>query len=153
LLSDRNQASIAGILDNVEKLSGSLAQRGPEIAATLAQTRVAIEQAGNAAEEIGKLAGTTNDLIDKEGRPLMADLRKTVASAKTSMETLDAAIGDARPGLQAFSKQTVPEVGQLVRDLRDMSEALTAVATRLDRGGAGALVGTPKLPDYKKKGK
>ncbi|MBY8822308.1 MlaD family protein [Sphingomonas colocasiae] len=153
LLSDRNQASIAGILDNVEKLSGSLAERGPEIAATLAQTRIAIEQAGNAAEEIGKLAGTTNDLLDKEGRPLMADLRKTVASAKASMDTLDAAIGDARPGLQAFSKQTVPEVGQLVRDLRDMSEALTAVATRLDRGGAGALVGSPKLPDYKKKGK
>jgi len=32
-----------------------------------------------------------------------------------------------------------------------MSEALTAVATKLDRGGAGALVGAPKLPDYKKK--
>ena len=34
-----------------------LADRGPEIAATLAQTRIAIEQAGNAAEQIGQLAG------------------------------------------------------------------------------------------------
>jgi phospholipid/cholesterol/gamma-HCH transport system substrate-binding protein len=153
LLSDRNQASIAGILDNVERLSDALADRGPEIAATLAQTRIAIEQAGNAAEEIGKLAATSNDLLDKEGRPLMADLRRTVSSAKNSMDTLDAAIGDARPGLQAFSKQTIPEVGQLVRDLRDMAEALTAVSQRLDRGGAGSLIGSPKLPDYKPKGK
>jgi phospholipid/cholesterol/gamma-HCH transport system substrate-binding protein len=153
LLSDRNQASIAGILDNVERLSDALADRGPEIAATLAQTRIAIEQAGNAAEEIGKLAATSNDLLDKEGRPLMADLRRTVSSAKNSMDTLDAAISDARPGLQAFSKQTIPEVGQLVRDLRDMAEALTAVSQRLDRGGAGSLIGSPKLPDYKPKGK
>src|SRR3546814_4031045 len=81
LLSDRNQASIAGILENVEGLTKALADRGPEIAATLAQTRIAIQQAGDAAEQIGQLAGTTNDILDKEGRPLMADLRKTVATA------------------------------------------------------------------------
>jgi len=79
-------------------------------------------------------------------------LRRTVASAQSSMASLDAAIGDARPGLQAFSKQTMPEIGQLVRDLRDMSEALSGVATKLDRGGAGSLIGAPKLPTYKPKG-
>lgn len=152
LLSDRNQASIAGILDNTNRLTDALADRGPEIAATLAQTRIAIQQAGNAAEQIGKLANTSNDLLDKEGRPLMANLREATQSAKKSMDSLDAAINDARPGLQAFSKQTVPEVGQLVRDLRDMAEALTAVSQRLDRGGAGSLIGSPKLPDYKPKG-
>jgi len=152
LLSDKNQNSIAGILSNVDRLSGALADRGPEIAATLAQTRIAVQQAGNAAEEIGRLAGTTNALLDDQGRPLMTELRKTVASAQSSMASLDAAIGDARPGLQAFSKQTIPEVGQLVRDLRDMSEALSGVATKLDRGGAGSLIGAPKLPTYKPKG-
>ena len=49
LLTDKNQASIAGILENTNRLSDALADRAPEIAATLAQTRVAIEQAGNAA--------------------------------------------------------------------------------------------------------
>ena len=149
LLSDRNQASIAGILDNVEKLSGSLADRGPEIASTLAQTRVAIEQAGNAAEQIGKLAGTTNQILGQDAKPLMADLRRTVQKAGDSMDTLDATLKDARPGLQAFSKQTLPEVGQLVRDLREMAESLNAVADKFNRGGAGSLVGSSKLPDYK----
>lgn len=152
LLSDRNQNSIASILANVNRLSDALADRGPEIAATLAQTRVTIEQAGNAIEEVGKLASTTNNLLDEEGRPLMSDLRKTVQSADRSVKSLDALLNDARPGVQAFSRQTIPEVGQLVHDLREMSEALTAVAGRLDRGGAGALVGSPKLPDYKPKG-
>ena len=148
VLSDDNQKSITGILKNVDRLSGSLADRGPEIAATLAETRIAVQQAGVAAEQIGKLAGTTNDLLDKENRPLMGDLRKTIASAQRSMENLDGAISEARPGINNFSKRTLPEVGLLVRDLREMSEALTAVAGRLDRGGAGSLIGSPKLPDY-----
>lgn len=148
LLSDRNQASIAQILDNVEKLTGSLADRSPEIAATLAQTKVAIEQAGNAAEEIGKLAGTTNDLLDKEGRPLIRDFQHTVKAARSSMENLDAAITEVRPGLHTFSTRTMPEVDLLVRDLRAMSKSLNAVTEKLDQQGAGSLVGSPKLPDY-----
>ncbi|MBA2918520.1 MCE family protein [Sphingomonas sp. MAH-20] len=148
LLSDQNQASIASILKNVDRLSGSLADRGPEIAATLAETRVAVKQAGDAAEQIGKLAGTTNQLLDEQGRPLLVDLRETVARARSSMDNLDAVLKDARPGVQAFSKQTLPEVGLLVRDLRDMADALSGVAERLNRGGAGSLVGSRKLPDY-----
>lgn len=151
LLSDQNQASIASILKNVDRLSGDLANRGPEIAATLAETRVAIKQAGDAAEQFGKLAGTTNQLLDEQGRPLLIDLRETVARARSSMDNLDAVLKDARPGVQAFSKQTLPEVGLLVRDLRDMADALSGVAERLNQGGAGSLVGSKKLPDYQPK--
>ncbi|QQV77793.1 MCE family protein [Sphingomonas aliaeris] len=151
MLSDRNQNSIAGILANTNRLTGALADRGPEIAATLAETRVAIQKAGAAAEQIGQLAGTTNTMLAEDVRPAAANLNKAVASAQKSMDSLNAAIGDARPGLQAFSKQTIPEVGQLVRDLRVMSSSLTSVAEKIDQGGAGALVGSPKLPDYKPK--
>jgi len=62
-------------------------------------------------------------------------------------------IGDARPGVQTLTKQTIPEVGQLVHDLRQMSAALTSVAEKIDQGGAGSLLGAPKLPDYKGKKK
>ncbi|WP_033920663.1 MlaD family protein [Sphingomonas sp. 37zxx] len=151
LLSDRNQQSIAGILENTNRLSGALADRGPEIAATLAETQMAIRRAGIAAEQIGQLAATTNTVLDDDLRPVMANLNKTILAAQKSAETLDAAIGDARPGLQAFSKQTVPEVGQLVADLRQMTEALSEVAEKVNRGGAGSLVGSPKLPDYEPK--
>ncbi|MCF8708070.1 MlaD family protein [Rhizorhapis sp. SPR117] len=151
LLSDRNQASIASILANVEKLTGSFADRAPEIAAMLAQTRIAIEQAGNATEQIGKLAGTTNELLDQQGRPLMADLQKTVQAAQRSMDNLDAALSEARPGLHTFSTKTMPEVDLLVRDLRTMSKSLSDVTEKLNQQGAGSLLSSPKLPDYKGK--
>ncbi|VXC55849.1 MlaD family protein [Sphingomonas sp. AX6] len=151
LLSDRNQVSIAGILENTNRLTDALADRGPEIAATLAETRIAIQRAGLAAEEIGGLAATSNEMIAQDIRPAMANLNKTIASAQNSMETLDAAIGDARPGLQTFSKQTVPEVNRLVADLRTMSSALANVAEKVDQQGATSIISQPKLPDYEPK--
>ena len=151
LLSDRNQASIAGILDNTNKLSKALSDRGPEIAATLAETRIAIQKAGVASQQIGDRAATPNGVLANDVKPAVGNLNKAVASAQKSMDTLDAAIGDARPGLQSFSKQTIPELGQLIHDLRQMSQSLSSVADKIDRGGAGSIVGSPKLPDYKGK--
>jgi phospholipid/cholesterol/gamma-HCH transport system substrate-binding protein len=148
LLSDRNQESIAGILDNLEQVSRSLAERGPEIAATLAEARVAIRQAGDAADRIGQLANSTTTLIDQNGRPLINDLRQTLRSAQSSMAQLERAIGDARPGIQAFSNQTLPEVGQLMRDLRATSESLREITDRLNQRGVGGVIGGQRLPDY-----
>lgn len=70
----------------------------------LADTRVAVRQAGEATDQIAQLAGTTN----AEMKPIAADLRKTVASAQRSMDALEGAVNDARPGLKAFSTQTIP---------------------------------------------
>jgi phospholipid/cholesterol/gamma-HCH transport system substrate-binding protein len=149
LLSDRNQESIAGILDNLQQISRSLAERSPEIAAALAEARVAIRQAGEAADRIGQLANSTTQLIDRDGRPLINDLRSTMRSAQGSLAQLEAAIGDARPGLQAFSTQTLPEVGQLMRELRSTSESLREITDRLNQQGVGGVIGGQRLPDYR----
>ncbi len=149
LLNDKNQASIAGILENTERLTDALADRGPEMAAALAETRVTLQKVGVAAEEMGKLIGTTNAMLDEDGRPLLKDLRKTLQSASKSLTTLDATIAEAQPGVRAFSRNTMPEVNLLVRDLREMSRSLRAISDKIDHQGAGSLLGDPPLPDYK----
>jgi phospholipid/cholesterol/gamma-HCH transport system substrate-binding protein len=151
LLTDRNQASIAGILENTNRLTDALADRGPEIAATLAQTRVAIQQAGEASKQIGDLAATTNGLLANDIQPTIRNLNGAIDSARKSADTLNAAIGDARPGLQTFSRQTIPEANRLVRDLRVTAAALSSVAEKVDQQGASSLIGQQKLPDYKGK--
>jgi phospholipid/cholesterol/gamma-HCH transport system substrate-binding protein len=148
LLSDRNQDSIADILTNTERASKALADRAPEIAATLAEARIAIRQAGAAAEQFGEVANTTDRLLNQEGQSVVRDLRTTIQSAQRTVDSLDATIGDARPGVQALTKQTIPEVGQLVRDLRETTDALRSITTRIDQEGATSILGAPKLPDY-----
>jgi phospholipid/cholesterol/gamma-HCH transport system substrate-binding protein len=149
MLSPANRQSIADILKNLSVISRNLAERSDEIASTMADARIAIRQTGDAVEEMGRLAATSNDVLDRDARPLISDLRRSVRAAEVSMGNLDAAIAEARPGLQAFSKQTIPEVGQLVRDLREMSDALSAVSQRLDQQGAMGIVSGQTLPDYK----
>lgn len=149
-LSDENQRSITDILDNTNRLTKALADRGPELSATIAEARMAVQQTGVAADKIARLADTTNAMLNEDGRPLIADLRQTIASANKSMAALSATIDDARPGVQAFSQRTMPEVGLLVRDLRRMSQALQNVAEKVDQQGAGSIIGSPALPDYKK---
>jgi phospholipid/cholesterol/gamma-HCH transport system substrate-binding protein len=149
LLSDRNQESIAGILSNTEEISRSLAERSPEIAATLAEARISIRQAGEAAERAGRLMSSTERLVNEDGRPLVNDLRHTIRSAEQTMENLNGVLAEARPGVNAFTNQTLPQVGELIRDLRETSESLRAITTRIERQGIGGIVGGQQLPDYR----
>ena len=90
-------------------------------------------------------------VLAEDVKPTLQSLNKTIASAQQSTETLNAAIQDARPGLQTFSKQTIPEANRLVRDLRVTATALSSIADKVDQGGASSLIGQQKLPDYKGK--
>lgn len=149
LLSAQNQESIAGILANVESMSRSLAERSPEIAATLAEARIAIRQAGEAAERAGALMGSTERLVNEDGRPLVNDLRHTMRAAEQAMQNLETLLAEARPGVNAFTEQTLPEIGQTMRDLRETSESLRAVTNRLEQQGIGGIIGGQSLPDYR----
>ncbi|MBA4094865.1 MAG: MCE family protein, partial [Candidatus Accumulibacter sp.] len=131
-----------------ERITGAFANRSDEIAATVAEARFAVRELGLAANEFARLADSTSDLMDKEGRPLVADLRKTVQRADQTLAAIESTATAAKPGLETFSTQTVPEIGQLVRDLRDVTDSLGAVAAKLDEDPAGALVGGRTLPDY-----
>ncbi len=149
IASDKNQESLARILDNVEATTGTLARNGPAMEAALAETRTAIQNAGIAAERVGLLAQSAQGTLERNVDPAMADLRKALRSADTSMAQLNRVITTAEPGLQSFSDTTVPEANALIRDLRRTAASLTALTEKLDQQGAGALIGGSKLPDYK----
>ncbi|HXG80417.1 MAG TPA: MlaD family protein [Sphingomicrobium sp.] len=148
LLSDKNQNSISNILDNVERTTAVLAERAPDLADAIADARIAARNAGIAAQRVGVLADNTSQLINEQGKPAAEDLRKAIASVERSAHTLDAMMADARPGVQNFSKNTLPEVNKLVRDLRDLTTSLQGFSQRLEETGVGGALGPPKLPDY-----
>jgi phospholipid/cholesterol/gamma-HCH transport system substrate-binding protein len=149
LLSDKNQNSISDILENVDKTTRVLAERAPDLADAIGDARIAARNAGIAAQRVGVLADSTNRLVNEQGKPAAEDMRKAIASVQRSADNLDAMIADARPGVQNFSKNTLPEVNRLVRDLRDLSTSLQGFTQRLDENGVGGALGPPKLPDYK----
>ena len=149
LLSDKNQNAISDILENVERTTDVLAQRAPDLADAMADARIAVRQAGQAADRVSVLADSTNALVIEQGRPAAEDLRKAIAAAERSASNLDAMISDARPGLQNLSKSALPEANPLIRDMRELSQALRGVSERVEQEGVGGTLGPQKLPDYK----
>lgn len=149
LLSDKNQNSIADILENIDSTTKVLSQRAPDLADAMKDARVAAQQAGIAAQKVGLLADSTTRLVNEQGKPAAEDLRKTIASVQRAADNLDAVMADARPGIQNFSKTTIPEANRLVHDLRDLSSSLQGFSQRLDQEGIGGSLGPQKLPDYK----
>jgi phospholipid/cholesterol/gamma-HCH transport system substrate-binding protein len=149
LLSDKNQDAVSDILANVDQTTKVLAQRAPDLADAIADARVAARNAGVAAQHVGELADSTNRLVNEQGKPAAEDLRKAIAGVQHAADNLDAVIADARPGVQNFSKNTLPEANRMVRDLRELSESLKSLTDRVDQGGIGSALGPAKLPDYK----
>lgn len=148
VLGPENQASISGILKNTDTITGSLASRSEDIAATIAEARGAIRDVGLAADGFAKLAQSTSALIDDEGKPLVGDLRLALQRAESVLAEIETTSKAARGGIETLNARTLPEANLLLRDLRDMSASLGAIAAKLDEDPAGALVGGRQLPDY-----
>ncbi len=145
VLDPENQESIKGILNNAEALSGALANRSDEIATTLVDARRAVAA-------VAELAGNVNAIVDEQGRPLAADLRRTLQRAETTLAEVEQTSKAARGGLATLNAQTLPEVNQLIADLRDVTRSVGAIAAKLDEDPAGAIVGGRQLPDYRPAG-
>ena len=149
LLSDKNQNAISDILENIDVTTVELRKASPDMRQTIAEIRIASRNAGIAANNVAALTDNANRLVSEQGRPAAEDLRKSIAAVQQAANNLDAMISDARPGVQNFSKSTLPEANKLVRDLRELSQSLKSVSERVNQQGIGGALGPEKLPDYK----
>jgi phospholipid/cholesterol/gamma-HCH transport system substrate-binding protein len=151
ILSDRNQASIAGILDNTNKMTADLAEATPQVQRTLAELQVTLREASESLDQFQKVMGSADNLLNNEGQSLAAQMRTTLKSASAAADSLSATLDDARPAARQLSESTLPAAEAAMRDLRETSRSLRAVTERIETQGAGGLIGGQKLPDYKPK--
>jgi len=149
LLNDKNQNSISDILENIDATTAVIRKNAPEMAATLQEARVAAHNAAIAANNIAALSNNANSIVNGQGREAVTNLNQAIVSARQAADNLNAMVGDARPGVQNFSKSTLPEANRLVRDMRELTQSLQQVSDRINRQGIGGALGPQKLPDYK----
>ena len=149
LLNDKNQNAISDILDNIDATTGVIRKNAPAMAQTLEATRDAAKNAAIAANNIAALSNNANQLVNGQGREAVTNLNQAIISARQAADNLNAMVGDARPGVQSFSKSTLPEANRLVRDMRELTQSLQQVSDRVNRQGIGGALGPQKLPDYK----
>lgn len=148
VLKDENRAALSGILKNADVATATLAKSGPDLAAALVEARTTMTAATATLQRIEALAASGQTLVDSDLKPMAADLRRTAASAESTLSRVDAMVASAQPGVEVLTTQTLPETTQLIRELRETTARLGAIAAKLDEDPAGALVGGRQLPEY-----
>jgi phospholipid/cholesterol/gamma-HCH transport system substrate-binding protein len=148
LLSDENQASISGILDNTNRMSAQLADMGPEFRAALVELQGTLAQSTETLDAFESTLRSTDSLLNNEGESLARELRTTLQSAQQAATSLEATMQDVRPGARELAQTTLPLANATLQDLKRTSAALRQVTERIEAEGAGSLVGGTKLPEY-----
>ncbi len=149
ILGPDNQAEIAGILRNTNRLTAGLADASPELTQNLKDFRTTLAELNQTLDAVEKLAITTNGVLDKEGEPLARELRETLRGANNALASLSATLEDTRPAARQLRTTTLPAAEATLEDLRATSRSLRTLTEKLESEGARSLVGGKSLPDYK----
>ena len=148
LLSDENQASISGILANTDRMSGQLADMGPEFRAALVELKGTLAQSTETLDAFEGTLRSTDSLLNNEGQSLAREMRTTMQAAQQAASALEATLQDARPATRELAQTTLPLANATLQDLKRTSQALRAVTDRIEAEGATSLIGGSKLPEY-----
>ncbi|WP_298288507.1 MlaD family protein [Novosphingobium sp.] len=148
VLSDKNQKSFENILANTDRLSGSLADAGPDVKRTMAELQATLRQANYTLASFEKLTNSADTMLNDEGNGLARQLRQTLKSAQGAADELQGTLADARPAAKQLNERTLPAAEAAIRDLQATTRSLREVTDKLNDKGIGGFVGGPKLPDY-----
>lgn len=152
LLSEKGLTTLLADLDTVAKGAAEvldednraalkrtikdLSEVAQMVAAHKAQVEHGLEGAAQSADNLVKVTGTLNEQVPA----LLAKINASAAALRTVTEELahtskavGAVVKDTRPELERFSRQTLPETGLLVTELRQLAATLSRVARDLER--------------------
>jgi phospholipid/cholesterol/gamma-HCH transport system substrate-binding protein len=149
VLGPENQQELAGILRNSNVVSAELAVAAPELTANLRDFRVTLQEFNQALDAVQKVADTSNDVLNNEGRPVVRELADTLRSANLALASLAATLEDTRPAARQLREGTLPAAEATLQDLRATSRALRSITEKLEAEGVGSLVQGKSLPTYK----
>lgn len=124
LLDENNRRAVKSTLADLAVLSRTLAARSPAIDAGLADAAHTLRNTARASDELPQLAKRIERMAD--------ELARAGASASSTLD-----------GAQQFTASTLPEVHQLVLELRELTASLRRVSEQLEQDPSVLLRGKP----------
>jgi phospholipid/cholesterol/gamma-HCH transport system substrate-binding protein len=132
---EANRRALAQVLADLSVVSRALAARSADVDAGLAS-------AARAAENAARLTADMSRLVERVERSADAFDRMSgrVAAAATKADDV---LDEVRAGARGLATATLPEVQQLVTELRDLTGSLRRVSGELERNPSVLLYGKP----------
>ncbi|HST44294.1 MAG TPA: MlaD family protein [Luteimonas sp.] len=141
VLSDDNVKRIAETLENIEGMTGAIADQREDLRAIVVNAREVTEQ-------LKVTVGTTNRAIEGLDRELVQKLPGLVASLEGTLAKADAAAGGAdsilsenRTAIRSFANDGLAQLGPTLGELRSLIRDLRRISDRLDNNPTRYLLG------------
>jgi phospholipid/cholesterol/gamma-HCH transport system substrate-binding protein len=144
VLNDDNRKAFAATLDNIQKITASLAAHSDEIASNAGD---ALKSAASLFTNLDKSYSTPNGLKDQlsgvldKGSVAVVDFDKLVKGLSDTNRDVVGAVQDLRPGLRNFSQHTLGDVDALIAEFRQFVSGLTRLSSQLERDPSRLLFG------------
>ncbi|VFT21257.1 ABC transporter substrate-binding protein [Pseudomonas aeruginosa] len=90
---------------------------------------------------------SANGLLNEQGKGMLENANKTMASLERTSATLDQLISENRHSLDG-GIQGLAELGPAVSELRDTLAALRGISRRLEENPANYLLGREKTKEF-----
>ena len=143
LLGEDNRETMTRTLANIERLSGSLAERSEQIGVLVSDLETVL---GNARDASSGLPELVEELRATAGsfREMAATLADTGKSLGATGRSLASEIEERGAELERFTAQALPSAAALVEDLRAAADNLRRVSETLERDPSVLVFGPPE---------
>ena len=131
LMDEENRRAVKHALANLEILSRTMAARSAMIDSSLSNAARIMENTARLSDELPQLAQRVQSSSDAFNR-VANELGKAASNANVTLE-------DARQ----FTSSTLPEVHQLVIELRDLTNSLRRFSSELEQNPSALIYGNP----------
>jgi phospholipid/cholesterol/gamma-HCH transport system substrate-binding protein len=148
VLSEENVKRIAQSLDNIEKLTGAVADQRQDLGLLIVNAR-------EASEQLKQTLATTNGAVERLDRdvvrqmPALVDkLDRTLTQLESVANNANGLIAENRAPLASFTQGGLQQVGPALTELRGLVRDLRRVASRLDNNPAGYVLGRQQPKEF-----
>ena len=141
VLSEENVERVANTLENIESLTGSIADQREDLRALIVNAR-------QSSEQLEMTLTRANGVVEDVDRELVQKLPGLVAKLDHTLSELDSAasgangiVNENRAAINSFANDGLAQLGPTLGELRTLVRDLRRISDRLDHNPADYLLG------------
>lgn len=141
VLSEANVRRVASTLENIESMTGAIADQREDL-------RLLIVNARKSSEQLEKTLVTTDRAISDIDREVVDKLPALIAKLDSTLTKMESAadgasgiLNDNRAAISSFANDGLAQLGPTLAELRGLVRDLRRISDRLDGNPAGYILG------------